>query len=100
MELFAICKILRQFYNFMWRIDDRPFIGEILHPFLRKGCPDDIGCGNLIDRIAHGGCVTDFLNVGVGGLRTGIFNIADAAIVAGAFLMVLRSAKQEKTLNG
>jgi signal peptidase II len=58
------------------------------------------GCGNLIDRIAHGGYVIDFLNVGVGGLRTGIFNIADMAIMAGALLMVRRSARQKKTLNG
>ena len=58
------------------------------------------GCGNLIDRIAYGGCVVDFLNVGVGGLRTGIFNIADVAIMAGALLMVLRNARQKKTLNG
>jgi hypothetical protein len=24
------------------RIDDRSFISEILHPFLGKGCPDDV----------------------------------------------------------
>jgi signal peptidase II len=57
------------------------------------------GCGNLIDRIAHGGYVIDFLNVGVGGLRTGIFNIADMAIMAGALLMVLPSAKRDKTFE-
>ncbi len=39
--------------------------------------------GNLIDRLAHNGRVIDFLRVGVGDLRTGIFNFADAAIVAG-----------------
>jgi signal peptidase II len=38
---------------------------------------------NLIDRIAVGS-VIDFLNVGVGLLRTGIFNLADVAIMAGA----------------
>ena len=38
---------------------------------------------NLIDRIAVGS-VIDFLNVGVGPLRTGIFNLADVAIMAGA----------------
>jgi signal peptidase II len=38
---------------------------------------------NLIDRIAVGS-VIDFLNVGVGSLRTGIFNLADVAIMAGA----------------
>jgi signal peptidase II len=37
---------------------------------------------NLIDRIAVGS-VIDFLNVGIGPLRTGIFNVADVAIMAG-----------------
>ena len=57
------------------------------------------GCGNLIDRIAHGGYVIDFLSVGVGGLRTGIFNIADMAIMVGALLMVLRGGKQKKEIE-
>jgi signal peptidase II len=45
------------------------------------------GAGNLWDRLATGGWVVDFLNLGVGPLRTGIFNVADLAIVAGAVLM-------------
>ncbi len=44
------------------------------------------GLANWIDRLAHAGAVTDFLNLGVGALRTGIFNIADVSIVAGAIL--------------
>src|SRR5215469_13793899 len=32
------------------------------------------GLANLIDRVTRGGNVTDFLNLGVGPLRTGIFN--------------------------
>lgn len=35
------------------------------------------GIGNLIDRSLREGAVIDFVNVGIGGLRTGIFNIAD-----------------------
>jgi signal peptidase II len=46
------------------------------------------GSSNLIDRIARGS-VVDFLNVGIGPLRTGIFNVADAAIMCGAGLFVL-----------
>lgn len=34
------------------------------------------GIGNLIDRFAQHGHVMDFLNVGVGSLRTGVFNVA------------------------
>lgn len=43
---------------------------------------------NLVDRAAYG-VVVDFLNVGVGPLRTGIFNVADVAILAGALLVLL-----------
>jgi signal peptidase II len=42
------------------------------------------GLGNLIDRLCHHGYVTDFLNVGIGPLRTGIFNVADFALLLGA----------------
>ncbi len=45
------------------------------------------GVGNLIDRITQNGLVTDFLNVGFGPVRTGIFNVADMAIMAGAGLL-------------
>lgn len=46
------------------------------------------GIGNLIDRIFRdGGGVTDFMNMGIGGLRTGIFNVADIWIVAGVILL-------------
>jgi signal peptidase II len=48
------------------------------------------GLGNLIDRLAHDGHVTDFLNLGIGALRTGIFNVADLAGVAGVAMLLLR----------
>jgi signal peptidase II len=44
------------------------------------------GVSNLIDRLRYGGYVVDFLNVGIGSLRTGIFNVADMAIMAGVVL--------------
>ncbi len=46
--------------------------------------------GNLIDRLRFDGLVIDFMNLGVGGLRSGIFNVADMAIMAGALLLALR----------
>jgi signal peptidase II len=46
------------------------------------------GVGNLIDRIANDGRVIDFMNVGIGSFRTGIFNVADMAIMAGSLLML------------
>jgi signal peptidase II len=48
------------------------------------------GIGNLIDR-AYKGSVTDFMNIGIGWLRTGVFNVADLAIMAGIFIMLLAS---------
>jgi signal peptidase II len=48
------------------------------------------GLGNLIDRILYDGHVTDFLNLGIGSLRTGIFNVADVLGVAGFFLLMLK----------
>ncbi len=45
------------------------------------------GVGNLVDRTLRNGAVVDFMNVGVGSLRTGIFNIADVQIMAGALLL-------------
>lgn len=47
------------------------------------------GASNLVDRAIYGS-VVDFLNLGVGSLRTGIFNIADVAIMCGAALAVWR----------
>jgi signal peptidase II len=46
------------------------------------------GASNLVDRVARGS-VVDFLNVGIGPLRTGIFNVADFAITLGAFLVIV-----------
>ncbi len=48
------------------------------------------GVSNLFDRVARGS-VVDFLNIGVGPLRTGIFNVADVAIMAGCALLLVRS---------
>ena len=46
------------------------------------------GFSNLIDRITMGS-VIDFLNVGIGPIRTGIFNVADVAIMAGMGMLLL-----------
>lgn len=47
---------------------------------------------NLIDRVAMGS-VIDFLNVGIGPIRTGIFNIADVAIMAGICCLLWEAAR-------
>jgi len=48
------------------------------------------GAGNLIDRIFNHGAVIDFVNLGVGNLRTGVFNAADVEILAGIALLLLQ----------
>jgi signal peptidase II len=45
------------------------------------------GVSNLIDRLSYDGYVLDFLNVGVGPLRTGIFNLADVFILFGVLFL-------------
>lgn len=57
------------------------------------------GLSNLIDRIAHGGYVIDFINIGLGSFRTGIFNIADVAIMVGAISLIVRSLRHEKRVG-
>lgn len=45
------------------------------------------GISNLFDRAVHGS-VIDFINVGVGPVRTGIFNVADMAIMLGIGILL------------
>lgn len=45
------------------------------------------GVGNLIDRVAQG-FVVDYVHMGLGWLRTGVFNLADVAISAGILLLL------------
>jgi signal peptidase II len=47
------------------------------------------GIGNLYDRIFSFGQVIDFINIGIGSIRTGIFNIADLAVMIGSCMLVL-----------
>jgi len=55
------------------------------------------GLSNLLDRAMRTeGKVVDFMNVGIGSLRTGIFNFADMAILLGVTLMMIQSAEKPK----
>jgi signal peptidase II len=45
------------------------------------------GASNWIDRAVRGS-VVDFMNVGIGPVRTGVFNVADMAIMLGAAIVV------------
>lgn len=46
------------------------------------------GLGNWLDRLLHDGAVTDFVSVGFGGLRSGVFNLADLAVGLGIALVL------------
>jgi signal peptidase II len=46
------------------------------------------GLSNLIDRVALG-TVVDFMSLGIGPFRTGIFNVADVAIMTGMVILAV-----------
>ena len=54
------------------------------------------GASNLFDRVFLEGRVVDFMNVGVGSIRTGIFNVADVAIMAGVAVLLLGLPKASR----
>ena len=57
------------------------------------------GLSNVYDRILYNQ-VGDFMNMGIGSLRTGIFNFADVSIMVGLAIMLpelLRKKKKENT---
>ena len=57
------------------------------------------GASNWFDRVIHGR-VVDFLNVGAGPLRTGIFNVADVAIMAGLGFVLLGQMRGQGSAAG
>jgi len=59
------------------------------------------GLSNMWDRLVNNGFVVDFMNMGIGSLRTGIFNVADMAITTAFFMivihMIMQRIKHKKT---
>ncbi len=56
------------------------------------------GIGNLVDRIAYG-YVVDFMNVGIGSLRSGIFNVADVAVSVGIVILLVSALPLSSAAN-
>jgi signal peptidase II len=54
------------------------------------------GTGNIADRLMYNRHVTDFMNVGIGSLRTGIFNVADMCVTTAVIILVIQSFKKDK----
>ena len=57
------------------------------------------GVSNVIDRWSHDGYVVDFINVGIGSVRTGIFNFADMFIMAGGIIFLASEIRRERVFN-
>jgi signal peptidase II len=74
-----------------WRMSSSQFVGLAL---MTGG-----GFGNLIDRLVNDGRVVDFLNLGIGPVRTGIFNVADLAITSGALALLLVRRLPRRSLD-
>lgn len=53
------------------------------------------GIGNLMDRIYYGS-VTDFFQIRLGVLKTGIFNMADVSVTFGVLLILVLSLTHKK----
>ncbi len=56
------------------------------------------GASNLVDRLIRGS-VVDFMSVGIGSWRTGIFNVADMAIMLGAALVLIGTLRAKDDLS-
>ena len=56
------------------------------------------GLSNFYDRVVNNGAVVDFLNIGIGPVRTGVFNIADIAIMLGLALVLFQGVRELKQI--
>ena len=78
------------------------FVAEQISPFSAAAWSLVLsgGIGNLLDRLLHDGLVIDFMNVGIGGVRTGIFNVADVCITIGVLLLVIELVRSSLRCGG
>lgn len=69
-----------------------------LSPFQIIGLTLIVGGGlsNLVDRLRNDGHVIDFVTIGVGTIRTAIFNLADVTILLGTLILVLSTSAIRK----
>lgn len=54
------------------------------------------GLGNLQDRIFNQGYVIDFLNFGIGSLRTGVLNVGDMSITFAAIFILIMEWRKDR----
>ncbi|MGO9482207.1 MAG: signal peptidase II [Candidatus Kryptoniota bacterium] len=53
--------------------------------------------GNSIDRLLNQGRVVDFIILGTDTIHTGIFNVADASMMFGIFMLIVAQLSQPKS---
>ncbi|HSQ41254.1 MAG TPA: signal peptidase II [Fibrobacteraceae bacterium] len=74
----------------------------LLHPEIRRSVAISTACiigggvSNIFDRLFNDGRVVDFMNFGIGSLRTGILNVADLSITFGAIALFWFSRKDSE----
>jgi signal peptidase II len=65
------------------------FKEEALYRIIALSCVAGGGIGNLIDRFLNDFKVVDFMNFGIGNIRTGILNVADLSVTFGVLALAL-----------
>ena len=73
------------------RSKQMPFARMLFFSLLIAG-----GLGNVIDRIIFDRHVTDFMVLGLGRIQTGIFNVADLCVTAGAIGLMFTIRDKQK----
>jgi signal peptidase II len=56
------------------------------------------GIGNLVDRLLNGFKVIDFMNFGIGSIRTGILNVADLSVTFGVIILIVYETIKNKQM--
>ena len=54
------------------------------------------GLGNLVDRVLRDGVVVDYVSVGIGMVRTAVFNLADVLVFAGVFILLIHKSRKNQ----
>jgi signal peptidase II len=54
------------------------------------------GVSNLFDRLVNDGSVFDFMNFGIGSLRTGVLNVADLSITIGVLVYAVVTIREDR----
>ncbi|MDU0356144.1 signal peptidase II [Paraglaciecola aquimarina] len=87
----AVGVILLALLVYIFKTKSQPINGIAALSLIFSG-----GISNFYDRATNNGAVIDFLNLGIGSFRTGIFNVADMAIMLGVFILLFVKTEDGK----